>query len=978
MWQLLTGAMAVVSTVLELSAAGITFTRTESGAATPGDRPRRLDRTWILAEHQLYTPYKNSLHHWPDRPLFLDRSLYRFPDASSRAFLLDLKVAQDCGLDGFGAIAYYDTNIEHLELLQRKPPELPYLQMPVTCAGSDTGGEVKYAQEKKMIIRHAASPFAPKIDGKIVLWTYGGGSEKQQKWVERLRADPEIPPFMLIGDMPFYDMYQAYGYDNWGVRDPNHPPISAEKIAAFKKKVEIAAKTFDGFQIWCTNYRSEWNGEYPERYSPTGIYREYLLPIALEILARPENRGKLVGTYVRQGYVNHCAGWTNGQYGTESVRNVLNEISLINPDVIMCFEWNEQNENTHFQPTVASGKTMTRILAYYRSLWDRTPPKPMKGDDESIPNLVLSTRQALQVGEIYHLELLFLPDGAAAKEIKAKVTLKDETGAVLVAFPEEKIATDKLKSIDYRIPSEQLADHHVVVPELETEYQGVKRTWTGFDATRLRATTCRDYLYTRQPLREQAVPDDYRLKVAELEDGTYEIKGGYKGQEELASLEVLDDIEEIAAADIEHKFNRNRFAILRCTMTSAELGQKFYGKVLKDNTLRTPGAPNAEVVNAEYYWECFGAREKVDGAWPFNCHFGEGFNTFFVKVPWAELEGSQLQLEIPEVDSLTMPMDEAMRRGKLAWELKGGVRVELERLDNLADIPVPLGKSSAMVVARLKSPRRFPVYQLRAVTRAGKVWRSFPVVAKTYPAERTKVEVYSDTERKGASAKVPTAALPVLDYVFDAGNTAVFRSGWEDRFDGTLGGGHNFDQAMCHASSRRVLPKDYSGEPAPKWVKEEDRDVLEFRKGAYLSFPHEVIPRAAPFALEFEIKPETLENQVLIRTRSVSNDDTGLQLIIRDGRVMVTYFGKFLYTSKECDTQAKLKVGEWNKVRIEKDFKEIRCEVNGTKTRFPNDRRGRLFQGFVFGSNVAPGENVPEGVKPFAGRLRSFRICHGQ
>jgi hypothetical protein len=50
--------------------------------------------------------------------------------------------------------------------------------------------------------------------------------------------------------------------------------------------------------------------------------------------------------------------------------------------------------------------------------------------------------------------------------------------------------------------------------------------------------------------------------------------------------------------------------------------------------------------------------------------------------------------------------------------------------------------------------------------------------------------------------------------------------------------------------------------------------------------------------------------------------------------------------------------------------------VNGESRDFPYSRRGRLYQGFSFGGNVAPGANIPDGIRPFTGFMRAFRVRH--
>ena len=129
--------LMILNSLLALAGQPISFERTERSAAKPGNRTRTLDRTWILAERQIYFPAQNVLHRWKDRPLFVDTSLRETKDGlggESRAFLRDVEIMQKCGLDGFGQIAYYSSNKHYLKLLEMYPPKKPYMQMPIGTA----------------------------------------------------------------------------------------------------------------------------------------------------------------------------------------------------------------------------------------------------------------------------------------------------------------------------------------------------------------------------------------------------------------------------------------------------------------------------------------------------------------------------------------------------------------------------------------------------------------------------------------------------------------------------------------------------------------------------------------------------------------------------------------------------------------------------------------------------------------------------
>ena len=73
-----------------LASADLAYERTVSHGAAPGNRPRRLNRTWIFAERECYYPSQNLLHRYTDRQLFLDTRLRNDPRGSIASFLKDV------------------------------------------------------------------------------------------------------------------------------------------------------------------------------------------------------------------------------------------------------------------------------------------------------------------------------------------------------------------------------------------------------------------------------------------------------------------------------------------------------------------------------------------------------------------------------------------------------------------------------------------------------------------------------------------------------------------------------------------------------------------------------------------------------------------------------------------------------------------------------------------------------------------------
>jgi hypothetical protein len=284
-----------------------------------------------------------------------------------------------------------------------------------------------------------------------------------------------------------------------------------------------------------------------------------------------------------------------------------------------------------------------RILNYYRALLDRETPKPMKGDDVSVPNLVVSLRQAIQLGEEWHVEMLYLPDGAKVKEFSAQLALKGSGGKTLKRFPLEKFRTGELLAVNYRVPSEALAGEDSLSVELATEYGGVKKLWRGFDSTRIRSTACRDYLYSHHPLRELLEPEEVEFTAERAGDGEYDLAVKFKAGEKLASVEIIDDLEEVAADDPDRAYDRSKWAVFRCAFDVMD--KKILGSGIKEyrtGNIFFHGAPNAVVRSANMNWGGFSLRGCSNGVWSATVNPAAKSALFDVLVPLGELKGARM------------------------------------------------------------------------------------------------------------------------------------------------------------------------------------------------------------------------------------------------------------------------------------------------------------------------------------------------
>ena len=943
--------------VLSTDLTALEYSRKVSvSSVKPDSRQRPLKKAMIFAERQPYIPSQNYMHYYIDRPLYTDVSLRRAKDPQKAGFLKDVEVVKQYGINGFGSLAYFNLHLSQLKYLEKAEVK-NYSQMIIFPAA---WCDLHYDKIKNMVIQAAKSPYTTRINGKIACWSWGSHQKGLiDKLTKRLRSEKDVPPFLVFGDLYFMDMYRAYHkYKVKGQKIPD------KIIADFKIKLQESLDLFDGLQMRICNLTRDYRGKFGYTAEQDGVYTDYLLPITLEVLKKEKNKGKMLGAYIRQAYVNHLAGWIHDEFGTAKLRCYMDAAMLFNPDVLMLFEWNEANENTSFQPTVANGRSMERVVNYYRAVLNHEKQTPRLGDDTDIPNLVLSLRQSVRLGEPYHLELLGIPDGADLP-CEAQVILRNYAGKIIQKLPIETIPGDKLIAYSYLIPSEQFAGEMLIQAELITKFKGKRQKWDCFDVTRIRPTTEWNYKYTRHPLREVLPVQNVDFSVKKENDGSFSIDGKISADEKLASLEVVDRGEEIAAADPDKEFDRDKYYLFRGNFTTRKHLGTLKGRI------RVKGSKNWKLRSAHNAWDSFHKKKWTEDEALVETLFSTCRGTFLLAVPKNEITDAVLQFDYDKIGKFEFNLQKLLKNKQEARILPQSVRIEMERMDFLGDYPRHIKNKKAEIKTRLNSANRFPVFQLRAISEAGKIYRSRPLAPVALSGPRKEIDVFSESQKHPVSVSVYVDQIPDVNYIFNPANGAWLMNKFDSQYNAKLGGGWVYAYSM---SEPNAVPADFT-RADPEWKPENNRSILHFDgKGSYLILPIETIPRSAVFTVEFEIKPENSENQVLLRSAS-GGSQSGLQLIIEDGCLKGTYMGLSIIPV-HFNTKLPVIPGQWNKVSITKDFKNISFSVNGKVKSFRYGRRGTSFKPTVFGGYVAPGPGIPKKVSPFKGGVRYLRIRH--
>ncbi len=950
-----------------LYGADLAYNRQEEIAPFKTMRQRVLDQPRFYAEIQSYRLVENYLHYWIDRPLFHDSDL-RGEQSYRNSFLRNVEIIGKYEIDGFVALSNAPSLIgmygEHLQALNRVKPYAGFSYM---CgAGYTSKPDDKWHElYLKNYDMAAASPYTLKIDGKIPVWAYHSSAVKPTKLRElaqSLKEKTSVEPLLFAqpNDLKFQQLYDKNG------------KLTPAQMGQLRKLLETTLDGCGGLMVNPVQEKRT-GGDYTAVPDP-GYFRDCIVPLILELTKQPQYKDKLIGAYIRKGYVNHLSGNNTGEYGTAGFRLDMDELMLLNPDVIVFFEWNEANENTHFQPTVNDARTMQRLVRFYARKMRAQPASPCSGDDLSVPNLVFSSRQLLRLGDTLRYELLNIPDSDSNARYRVQLTLRDYDGKVLKTFPEETFKVAEMKAVNYTIPTEQLSACTLILPELRVvNPKGAERTFA-MQYNRIHPSVCWNYKEILQPLRDM-LPLTAKFEVKD--SGTpsvYDIAARVESPEELMQLEVLDNESEVFAVDRAKQYDPEKNIIIEGSFTAFSVSTR-------QIVFEVRNAPGWQ-----WFRECY--RTKPDTPDPqvidnkvtvpdYYINFYYRY-PFYITIPKSAAANAVLEIDIAGLGKHSFKVAELLKLGKMARAFDGNNRLDLNIVKKLVDIPVPLQQKQAEINATLETESRFPVYQLRALGSSGRIYRGRPVMPVRPNGKLVRHNVYSAARQQAVTVEVAADRIPELVYQFDGSRGAMLKNSWEPFFDGQLGGGFIYLEpfnrprpTLLAIPGRKFLN--------PAWENTDSGKVLTFDgKANYMNLPREALPYGS-FTLEFEIKPEGDDEQVLFRTFSTHRGS--LNLYRRQGKLD----GSFTYRRnginnpngiENFQTDLALPAGKWSKVTVRYDLKKLTFTVNGVSREYPFSGRGVFFKPSVFGGHTWPAYEAGKNAKFFKGQLRSLRIRH--
>ena len=954
--------LALPFLLFSLSAETIAFTRTESSPLPAAKRRRVAERTLMYPEIQYkYGLFQNFLGGYIDRPLFFDRNTrYKtsFAFITEESFLRDSLIRLSYGFDGGGSLSFIGgvskskSRALAQEYIARAPQLKNYREFLQFSLGDGQRLTVKGSNARDLLKQALASPYSPRIGGRIPISTYNS----------RRASLPVMEKFLNDLKKEFGDTFAVFGsldidHADSGVFYKTGKWDDAMR-AKYRKRIADILRVYGAIQIRPGTRRLE--AGYTQILD-CRLWDREIAPLLLEELSRPENRGKLVAGCVQHGYINHMSGVNFTEDGTGSARAALDRLLVFDPDMVFFFEWNEFNENTCWQPTLYNSLVLQRLVRYYAGVMRKEKPVPNPGDDLNVPPMALSYRETLKLGESLDLELLNIPDGSGGT-YTAELELRDLAGKTLLRFPAEKFDRGALLAVTFRVPSEKLSRHVVLMPRLTvTGADGKKLTYENLQYVRLLPTFCYNYKSVRQSLRDLLTPVRWAFDAKMNDDGTVQLAGSLDAGEKLASLEVTDFGREVFAVDPRREFDPEKYVNITGAFSTDRSGfRPILIEVPEGGAWKSRewGFPNVTLGPFTRTGDAVKSRSLV---W-------RAVSRFILSIPRANAKKARIRVTV-DGETFTFSVADILRYGSAAHAFPR-CRLKLSDDRKLLDIPFPLDTDRASFSAKLRSERRYPICQMRAVTVSGKIFRSTPVLPKAIPEKTEELPLHSETYDTVVSVPVYSALVPRLAWKFDpAAGDAMPLNGFDPYFICDLGGGYDYAGAM-HGIK---LP---DGRHAPRWAREDGKNVLDFDGKSYLHFPKETFPRGS-FTLKFRIKPEPLpETGVYTLFRHFDRILGSVTVYAKYDRLCLAFGDRQLKTSNFV-TGLPLEPGKWSDVEIRYDLRELVFKVNGKEKRFAFPKHLALyFKPAIFGGHVKHEFGLPSGAEMFRGKLSAISIDH--
>lgn len=922
-------------------------------------------------------------HLWLDRPLITDRYLSEegfgpgrqyhsgirkkvtgHPFTSVESLHLTLNEISSYGLDG---VSWHPQTADRMELfgllddaIAENNMENLMIMPEFTPGYAPKDSFESYAQ----VVEHAlASPNTPRIDGKVVIASYNGDLLTPEEW-------QEILDYVRSRHGDTFLFLPALARLGGGVLGEAHRRgvLTEDDLEKARAEARAYLDVADGIYF---HYPPAMRipDKFPRVFNRE-FYEDVFIPLWQGVLSEPGYEGKLLGLSAYRAHSNPDHVNALQEDGTRTLRNVFEPAMNAGADIIILPEWDEQNENTSFRPTVYNSWALQRILRYYMSQIRGEDPTPVLGDDTNIPNLIISPKHTVVLGEEALIELLNVPDSIENEIYRVTVTLLDENRNLLQTYGPYSFNSAKLQEERILVPTEDFPYARALLPIVSIEgYKGNDMSFgEGLPFVRVRATWNSNPLFVKQPLRDLLDVEEFSLEIETeaQETGRHAAQVSIRATEPQAQLELLADDMSVFEYDPEDAYFRSNpdyslFLIRYRSLNAIDDTKEIEGVIWLDSEdvkwwfyediLHRPEAEFDIKNGTVRFW---------DSAWLFN-------RWIYLALPREKAVNKQLNFDV-NGESFSVPLKNILDQGIYVHDMGDGLQIAVLEYVTQIDSPSHLAENDVSFETWVKPTTKSMLYSARAISQNGKLFRSHPVSLSCLDkADLREIGLFSDARQEAIKIMVDECRLPNIEYIFEPGLGAVLTSTAGMQFWASLGGYVNM--LTGQGGYTRIFLREFPGPTMPQWREVDGNPALFFDgEDMFLKLPPETIPYRSSFKIEMEIKPTGGDDYVLLFTGDF-REDFGLRLEVVDNILYASFrmenLGRIPF-----NTNLSLLPNEWNKLTVGYNYRTIDFIVNGREQKF------NLTSKAMIPSRTYVGNSMSD--KPsFEGFLRSLRIQHG-
>ena len=875
-------------------------------ADTPPETTRRT-RIFIRSQLKYGLERDNYLHSWYERPLHQDTTYAtRAPKGTNFINELSWRKQVEIGrltkADGFGVFLAM-TGRDNIIAQSVKPGAEATIMVEMTGGAQSKG--IEHCVE--LAGRALAMTNSFRIGGRVILTRYVSVPSEDPKSLDFF---PELKKAL---DARYgADRFALMPYATF-VRHRDLPLSSPAAVERTRRNLREILRRTDGLYYTLAGAGHCQDPSECRRYNPV-FHDTVIAPIVKSVMAEPEFRGKLLGIGIRQAHENSYRWSTVGLdcAGTRTLRDSMSSVALMRPDFILCPEWDEQNENTHFRPITSNGHVTQRIMRYWADTFAGRAPEVFPGDDTSIPNLVVSYRKSLQAGDRAEVEVANIPDGTA-RTAAYSVSFRWRTpdGRTVREYPAQTLDATRIGAVWFNCPAADLLSAHVLLPELTvSDGSNPPRTFgCGMWPLNVEANRNLDVKWVKNALRETDPDVETSISTGPLQpDGTCEVQGHVKVRTRFRTIEVLDCFDTVYMHDVTGN--------LSPTST--------FVRVAVQGMFCSPAELKGSIA--------IGAKRQALDIGGFS--IGKPYETVFRLSP-DEAKGAVVKVRLEGLLERDVPLDSLTPGFAQSFCGKHGASLVVERSLVTPFIPPPCGVDSADFTFRIRPMGRLSVLRLRTVDENFRIhvspapvdmyvpsgetrtfhiceWRPMvPIIDNKWPVREVSVDVARCVEplwdfSSGGTVFRP-AGFPDMPCVFGGGVSLVTGYGR---------GESRYGSALCRAGTEPLWP------------------------GCAASMPMQTVPMFAGFELTLTVKP----TDVTCPATLFSSSKRGFALSQKP-EGLVAWFSLANRRSRprrksKADKNPPpeggaivkgppLKAGVWNTVKVTFDQHEAWIEVDG-------------------------------------------------